>query len=83
MSELVTYTSNGKIAHITLNRAEKLNALSNELVRQLRDQLEAFQASEDRVAVLSALTTESSAMRSTVVPATARNVDLLSAPCLS
>ena len=53
MSELVTYTSEGHIAHIQLNRPEKLNALSNELVRQLRDQLEVFQASEDRVAIIS------------------------------
>ena len=51
---LVTYESAGRIAHIQLNRAEKLNALSNQLVLELRDQLEAFQASDDRVAIISA-----------------------------
>ena len=54
MSKLVTYESAGRIAHIQLNRAEKLNALSNQLVLELRDTLEAFQASDDRVAVISA-----------------------------
>jgi enoyl-CoA hydratase len=51
---VVTYTSEGKIAHIQLNRPEKLNALSNGLVAELRDVLEQFQASDDRVAVISA-----------------------------
>lgn len=54
MSSVVTYQSEGRIAHIQLNRPEKLNALSNQLVAELRDALEAFQASEDRVAVISA-----------------------------
>jgi len=54
MSDLVTYTSEGRIGHIQLNRPEKLNALSNGLVAQLRDRLQAFQASDDRVAVISA-----------------------------
>lgn len=54
MSSVVTYKSEGRIAHIQLNRPEKLNALSNQLVAELRDAFEAFQASEDRVAILSA-----------------------------
>lgn len=54
MTDLVTYKSEGHIAHIQLNRADKLNALSNGLVAQLRDRLEEFQASDDRVAILSA-----------------------------
>lgn len=54
MSSVVTYRSEGRIAHIQLNRPEKLNALSNQLVAELRDAFEAFQASDDRVAILSA-----------------------------
>ena len=54
MSSVVTYKSEGRIAHIQLNRPEKLNALSNQLVAELRDAFEAFQASDDRVAILSA-----------------------------
>lgn len=54
MSSVVTYKSEGRIAHIQLNRADKLNALSNQLVAELRDALEAFQASDDRVAIISA-----------------------------
>ncbi len=54
MSSVVTYQSEGRIAHIQLNRPEKLNALSNQLVAELRDAFEAFQASDDRVAILSA-----------------------------
>ena len=38
MSEkLVTYTSKDRIATITINRPDKLNALSNGLVADLRD----------------------------------------------
>jgi len=53
MSAAVTYESADRIGHIQLNRPEKLNALSNQLVAELRDAFEAFQASDDRVAVLS------------------------------
>ena len=34
---LVTYESNERIALITINRPEKMNALSNALVADLRD----------------------------------------------
>ncbi len=54
MSSLVTYKSEDRIAHVQLNRPEKLNALSNQLVRELRDAFETFQASDDRVVILSA-----------------------------
>ena len=39
MSELITYESNERIALITINRPEKMNALSNDLVAALRDAL--------------------------------------------
>ncbi len=54
MSSVVAYESKDHIAHIQLNRPEKLNALSNQLVAELRDTFEKFQASDDRVAVVSA-----------------------------
>ena len=37
MSELITYESNERIALITINRPDKMNALSNDLVAALRD----------------------------------------------
>jgi enoyl-CoA hydratase len=49
---LVTYDSNDGIAVITINRPEKLNALSNGLVEELRDAFRAFEASDDRTAIL-------------------------------
>lgn len=52
MSSLVTYESSERIALISLNRPEKMNALSNALVAELRDTFARFQASDDRVAIL-------------------------------
>ena len=37
MSGLITYESDERIALITINRPEKMNALSNDLVAALRD----------------------------------------------
>lgn len=51
-SSLVLYDCAERVATITLNRPEKLNALSNALVTELRDALIHFQNSDDRVAVL-------------------------------
>lgn len=51
-TDIVLYDSAERIATITLNRPEKLNALSNALVAELRDALIHFQASDDRVAML-------------------------------
>lgn len=51
-SSLVLYDCAERVATITLNRPEKLNALSNALVAELRDALIHFQNSDDRVAVL-------------------------------
>ena len=49
---LVTYESNERIALITINRPEKMNALSNALVGDLRDAFIRFRDSKDRCAVL-------------------------------
>jgi len=51
-SDLVLYDSKDQIATITLNRPDKLNALSNGLVAELRDAFIHFQQSDDRVAIL-------------------------------
>jgi len=52
--DFVLYDSTDRIATITLNRPDKLNALSNALVAELRDALIHFEASDDRVAILTA-----------------------------
>jgi enoyl-CoA hydratase len=51
-SDIVLYDSKESIATITLNRPDKLNALSNALVGELRDALIHFEKGEDRAAVL-------------------------------
>lgn len=53
-NDLLLYDSSDRIATITLNRPDKLNALSNGLVAELRDALIRFEASDDRVAILTA-----------------------------
>ena len=50
--QLVLYESSERIAHITINRPRKLNALSNALVAELRDAFVRFRESDDRCAVL-------------------------------
>ena len=52
MSELITYESNERIALITINRPEKMNALSNDLVAALRDAFIQYRDSDDQCAVL-------------------------------
>lgn len=54
MSQAVTYESEGKIAVITLNRPEKMNALNDDLIVCLQNTLKLFQESDDRVAILHA-----------------------------
>jgi len=49
---LVTYESRDEIALITINRPDKLNALSNAVVAALREAFVRFEASSDRTAVL-------------------------------
>ena len=55
-TELVTYESKDDIAIITLNRPEKLNALSVDLGEELRAAWQRFQAGSDRVAILASAT---------------------------
>ena len=52
MSDLVIYDSQNDIATITLNRPEKLNALSIEMGEELRRAWTRFQGSDDKVAIL-------------------------------
>ena len=52
MSELVTYSSAERIATITLNRPEKMNAMNDALILDLNAALKRFAESDDRVAVL-------------------------------
>ena len=49
---LVTYESSNRIAIITINRPEKLNALSNGVVAGLRDAFIRYRDSDDRCAIL-------------------------------
>jgi len=53
MSEpVVTYESKDQVATITINRPDKMNALSNQLVLELRDAFQRLQDGDDRAAVL-------------------------------
>ena len=54
MSELVTYRSENRIATITINRADKRNALNQALCDELHQAYCAFEAGPDQVAVLQA-----------------------------
>ena len=51
-SDLVTYESRDGVAVITINRPDKLNALSNGVVAGLRDALVRLQGSEDRCGIV-------------------------------
>jgi enoyl-CoA hydratase/carnithine racemase len=51
---LVTYESNDRIATITINRADKMNALSNGVVAELRDAMLRLQQSDDMCAIVTA-----------------------------
>lgn len=51
-SDLVLYDARDRVATITLNRPDKLNALSNSLVAELRDVFVHFEQSDDRVAII-------------------------------
>jgi enoyl-CoA hydratase/carnithine racemase len=54
MTELVTYSSNNHIATITINRAERMNALNEEVILGLQAAWQQLEAGDDRVAVLTA-----------------------------
>ncbi len=51
---VVTYESKDRVATITLNRPDKMNALSNQLVAELRQAFQRLQDSDDRAAELTA-----------------------------
>ena len=52
--DLVTYESKDRIATITINRPDKLNALSNGVVAQMRDAMLRLQQSDDMCAIVTA-----------------------------
>ena len=52
--ELVTYESKDRIANITINRADKMNALSSGVVIQMRDAMIRLQQSDDMCAIVTA-----------------------------
>ena len=54
MTELVTYQSDDLIATITINRADRMNALNEEAIVGLQQAFNQFEDSDDRVAVLHA-----------------------------
>ena len=54
MTELVTYSSSNHIATITINRAERMNALNEEVILGLQAAWQQLEAGDDRVAVLTA-----------------------------
>ncbi|MCZ6617812.1 MAG: enoyl-CoA hydratase-related protein [Gammaproteobacteria bacterium] len=54
MNDTVSYTSADGIATVTINRAEKMNALNEEVIQGLRSAWLRFADSSDRVAILHA-----------------------------
>jgi enoyl-CoA hydratase len=52
--KLVTYESKDQIATITINRADKMNALSSGVVVQMRDAMIRLQQSDDMCAIITA-----------------------------
>ena len=54
MAKLVTYTSKNHVATITINRAERMNALNEEVILGLQAAWQRLETSDDRVAVLTA-----------------------------
>ncbi len=54
MSDVVTYQVDGRTAIITINRADKLNALDEAVIQGLRSALRRFATGEERCAILAA-----------------------------
>ncbi len=54
MTELVTYTSHDHVATITINRADRMNALNEEVILGLQAAWRRLEDSDDRVGVLTA-----------------------------
>ena len=50
--DVVTYQSNDRIAVITINRADKLNALTGDVVTGMRNALIRLNDSDDRCAII-------------------------------
>lgn len=46
-SDLVTYTREGRVAYLTLNRPDKLNAISDDVVQVLKERLAQFDADDE------------------------------------
>lgn len=54
MTDLVTYTSSDAIATITIDRAESMNALNENVIQGLASAWRQFESSTDKVAILTA-----------------------------
>ena len=54
MSDVVTYSSEDGIATVTINRADKMNALNEDVIQGLKDAWIRLEESDDRVAILHA-----------------------------
>ncbi|MEM7405038.1 MAG: enoyl-CoA hydratase-related protein [Pseudomonadota bacterium] len=54
MTDVITYTSSERIAVITINRPDRLNALNEAVIVNLQAAMQQFEASDDRVAILHA-----------------------------
>ena len=52
MTEAVTYESRNRVAIITINRPKQMNAIDNQVELELAQAWLRFNASEDRVAIL-------------------------------
>ena len=55
MSDVVSYQVDGRTAIISLNRAEKLNALDEDVIKELRSCLQRYAESDERCAILTAV----------------------------
>lgn len=54
MSDIVTYEVDGQVALIKINRADKMNALNEDVIQGLRHAFRRYDASEQRCAILAA-----------------------------
>jgi enoyl-CoA hydratase/carnithine racemase len=54
VSDAVTYESENGIAIVTINRADKMNALNEDVIQGLKSAWERLESSDDRVAILHA-----------------------------
>jgi enoyl-CoA hydratase len=55
VDQLVTYEVDGKVALIRINRADKMNALNEDVIQGLRSAFQRYATSEQRCAILSAV----------------------------